>query len=96
MDKCITQGTGANFTACFNGAFIWEEKHIFVFFEIETDGTLANSGDGFCAIHRRTNYEVATGKHSGRLFSESDCTLPAWPTYPNGDIESAGVKAGIR
>jgi len=94
--KCLMTADRAAFMASFSGEFIWEEKHIFVFFEIETDGDLDNSGCGFCAIHRRTNYENFTNHHSGKLFDEPDCTLPPWPTYPNGDVESAGVSRFVR
>jgi hypothetical protein len=81
----------SSFETLYNVNFFWEEKYKFIYFDIETDGTAFNDTSGTITLHRRTNFGGDSAFGNGQVTLPADLTLPAWPTYPNGDIESAGI-----
>ena len=76
---------------CLSHRWLEDIKH--VAYEISFAGSVTGYGDveGYHTIHRRTNYQLSDVRVSGLKTTAADLgTLPTWPTYPNGWIESAG------
>ena len=95
----LLSGSSADFFGTYNLNFFWEEKYKWVYFFLRLSSSvndINSDTSGSLTLHRKPNYAGNTGSMSGKLTQASDFTLPAWPTYPNGDIESAGVKLGVR
>ncbi len=95
----LLSGASSDFYGKYSLNFFWEEKYKWVRFYLSLSSSVNNiDGDtsGSLVLHRKPNYAGDVNSMSGRLTQASDFTLPAWPTYPNGDIESAGVKNDVR
>ncbi len=86
----------STFPTVYNVNFFWEEKYKYVYFDLDTEATAFHEPSGTISLHRRTNFGGDPTHSSGLVTQPADLTLPAWPTYPNGDVESAGVYYAYR
>jgi hypothetical protein len=89
--SALHDASAGNFETVYNVNFFWEEKYKFIYFDIETDTTGFGDITGTINLHRRTNFGGDSTYGNGQYTQPADLTLPAWPTYPNGDTESAGI-----
>ena len=72
--------------------FEWTEEYKYVYLEYTSlSNCTASAVGGTCTLHRLTNYNREENRVTGITTTPADLgTLPSWPTYANGDIESAG------
>jgi hypothetical protein len=70
----------------------WTELYKYVYLEyVSVSNCTATAAGGTCTLHRMTNYNRQSTRVTGITTTATHLgTLPTWPTYANGDIESAG------